>query len=250
MDKVLVLLFFIFITSCDNSTKNNIDKCINLGVEKKVAEAECNTTEGLINKVRYLTNKKLNENKSLLSITETINKKFEKYVKDKLVFQPKVVIDIDQSAIFSSSKVTDMPFFYRKAGITNKSFYEESSIYIGRSFLKEQYSFISPPFDGRYELRNDRTTDKSFSIFYEECSKIPHCTFSVAGTISAVKPENDGNGGKEWVGWVDVDDFSFNKFKRPNPKIGDIENYVIDKVINKKYPISIEYLITEYIYAN
>ena len=262
MRYLLLLIISLTLISCDSSSKKNVESCIKLGVEKKLAEVECKTFDDLEKKIQKITNDEIDKTQNLLHQAELINKKFDNYTKNKFKFNAEVVIDLNADELdklFTSKKVTNKPIFAHHVFIKNDTgnkpyiFVENKKWRIN----EENYEFLTPTFSGKYELRNDKTKNKLFTQFFNECSKTPYCKFSVIGTIDAVKPKVDETSvDNEWEGWIDIEDFSFNKFIHTNPERQDIEKYVLREIYkryNKDREFNAGYIqraIYDYIYES
>lgn len=260
MKYLILVITSICIIGCDGpANKRNVKACIELGIEKKVAKKECGDFEGLKKKVIELVDKEIDKRDNLLQQAELINKEFDKYTKSQFKFNAEVIVELNSKSsnkLFSSKKVTNKPIYAHDAVLRDKL--TSPHIFIdGKKWRinEENYEFLAPSFDGKYELRNDKTKNKSFTEFLEKCATKPRCKFSVIGTIDAIQPKIDeSSAGVEWEGWIDVEDFSFNKFINTNPKREDIEDYVLREVYsdrNADYHLHRGYIkktIDEYVY--
>jgi hypothetical protein len=233
MKYFLIGIIALVLIGCDGaSNKKSINACVELGVEKVVAKRECKDFEGLEKSIRQMTNKENDRTDNLFQQAELINKKFERYTKAKFKFHADLEINLNENKLFTSRKVTSKPFFSRNAVLKDA----ETSPYI---YIKERkwrineenYEFLSPSFSGKYQLRNDKTQGKLFTQFLNECSKTKYCKFSIIGTVDAFMPKIDeSSSNDDWEGWVDVEDFTFNKFIITNPKREKVEEFVLEKV--------------------
>ncbi len=262
MKNLLLVIISIALISCDGaSNKKNIKTCIELGVKKDIAESECRDFEDMEKKIRQITTEEIDKKQNLLEQAEIINKRFENYTKSQFLFKAEVAIDLDSKTskrLYTSHKVTNKPTFAHHAEIRDKR--TNPHIYVdGRKWRinEENYEFLTPSFSGNYELRSDKTKNKLFTQFFKECSVVPRCKFSLVGVVDAIKPTVDeSNVDDEWEGWIDVEDFSFNKFIHTNPKKQDIEDYVVQEIYRKRnsgyklYEGYITKAINEYIYKS
>ena len=241
MKYILLAIISITLINCDGaSTKKNVNACIELGVEKTIAKAECREFDDFEKMVRRMTNEEIDRSDNLLKKAGLINDKFENYTKTKFKFNAKMDIYLNPDKLRqtdTSRQVRNRPLFAHDATIEYEG--DTPQIYVkGRNWLinEEDYEFLTPSFSGIYELGVDKTKGKLFTQFLKECSKTPYCKFSVLGTINAVKPKiSEASINDDWEGWIDVEDFTFNKFVKTNPKRRDIEEYVLRRVYKIYY---------------
>lgn len=251
----------LFLGGCGEA-KKNIKSCIELGLDKKVANKECNSYSDLTKKIRQITNEEINQKVNLLRSAEEINKNFERHTKNEMKFKAELTINLDKNRLnrlFSSNRVTNKPIFAHHIKLENDLNNSFNIIIVDKTFRinEEDYEFLTPTFSGTYKLRNDKTKNKQFTEFLNQCNKKPYCRFSVVGRIDAIKPEtNDTSVGEYWVGWIDVEDFSFHKYIHKNPNIKDIEAHVLRKMMkryDKGYKLDRGYIqqaIFEYVYES
>jgi ABC-type uncharacterized transport system auxiliary subunit len=85
--KLIAILTIMFLLGGCGEAEKNIRSCIELGVEKKIANKECNSYTDLTKKIRQITNEEINQKINLLKSAEEINKRFEQYTKNEMKFK-------------------------------------------------------------------------------------------------------------------------------------------------------------------